>query len=211
MPKKSLSDIGECTRSYEKWLASRIPLIQEDLRLKHAEMKKALFPFMRATFYRWAQVWPQVCGDLVNNDCNDPFWPAASPGDVDADQDNVAVCAGDCDDARATVYPGAPENCDGFNNDCNDPGWPIPHPGDTDNDHDAWALCAGDCDDARATVYPGAPEICDGRSNDCTAPRTPVAPTKRPPRRWAGRALDLDCWRPLKWIDGRRVFGCVST
>ena len=53
MPKKSLSDIGECTKSYEKWLASHIPLIPEDLRLKHAEMKKALFPFMRATFYRW--------------------------------------------------------------------------------------------------------------------------------------------------------------
>jgi hypothetical protein len=118
----------------------------------------------------------QVCGDLVNNDCNDPFWPAASPGDVDADQDNVAVCAGDCDDARATVYPGAPENCDGFNNDCNDPGWPMPHPGDTDNDHDAWALCAGDCDDARATVYPGAPEICDGRSNDCNDAAWPALP-----------------------------------
>jgi hypothetical protein len=66
MPKKSLSDIGECTRSYEKWLASRIPLIQEDLRLKHAEMKKVRFAFMRATFYRWAEVWPQVCRDLAS-------------------------------------------------------------------------------------------------------------------------------------------------
>ena len=66
MPKTSLSHIGECTKSYEKWLASCIPLIPEDLRLKHAEMKKSLFPFMRATFYRWAEVWPQVCRDLTS-------------------------------------------------------------------------------------------------------------------------------------------------
>jgi hypothetical protein len=24
----------------------------------------ALFPFFRATFYRWLQVWPEVCADL---------------------------------------------------------------------------------------------------------------------------------------------------
>jgi len=24
----------------------------------------ALFPFFRATFYRWVQVWPEVCPDL---------------------------------------------------------------------------------------------------------------------------------------------------
>ena len=66
MAKKSHSDIGESTRSYEKWLGSRIRLIPEDLRRKHSEMKKALFPFMRATFYRWAEVWPQVCGDLAS-------------------------------------------------------------------------------------------------------------------------------------------------
>src|SRR2546428_8100127 len=63
MPKKSGSHIGECTRRYEAWLASLIPLIEDDVRLKHAQMKAALFPFMRATYYRWAGVWPEVCSD----------------------------------------------------------------------------------------------------------------------------------------------------
>src|SRR5438105_9962164 len=62
--KKSPSQIGECTKRYEAWLASHIPLIPQDVRLKHAQMKSALFPFMRATYYRWAEVWPEVCSDL---------------------------------------------------------------------------------------------------------------------------------------------------
>jgi len=28
-------------------------------------MKAAVFPFLRATFYRWAQIWPKVCPDLA--------------------------------------------------------------------------------------------------------------------------------------------------
>src|SRR3989454_188658 len=66
MPKKPESHIGECTKRYEAWLASLIPLIEEDVRLKHAQMKAALFPFMRATFYRWAEIWPEACSDLCS-------------------------------------------------------------------------------------------------------------------------------------------------
>ena len=29
-------------------------------------MKASLFPFLRATYYRWAEVWPQVCSDLLS-------------------------------------------------------------------------------------------------------------------------------------------------
>jgi Uncharacterized protein conserved in bacteria (DUF2252) len=36
------------------------------LRLKHVEMKVGLFPFLRATYYRWAEVWPEVCKDLTS-------------------------------------------------------------------------------------------------------------------------------------------------
>src|SRR5882672_2593343 len=64
--RKTLSAIKDCTKRYEAWLASHIPLIPDDLRLKHTQMKTALFPFMRATYYRWAEVWPQVCGDLTS-------------------------------------------------------------------------------------------------------------------------------------------------
>src|SRR5262252_9115509 len=66
MPKKSLPHIGECSRRYERWLAAHIPLIPADLRLKHTQMKAALFPFLRATYYRWAEVFPEVCKDLAS-------------------------------------------------------------------------------------------------------------------------------------------------
>ena len=53
------------TRQYEGWLAHRTATIKKDLRLKHAAMKSATFPFLRATYYRWAQHWPDVCSDLA--------------------------------------------------------------------------------------------------------------------------------------------------
>jgi hypothetical protein len=58
-------DILEATQAYETWLGQRIPLIQEDLTLKHQLMRQAPFPFLRATFYRWVQIWPQICPSLV--------------------------------------------------------------------------------------------------------------------------------------------------
>jgi hypothetical protein len=54
-------DMVSATRSYEKWLAGRTRLITSDLRLKHHFMAAAAFPFLRATFYRWLQVWHEVC------------------------------------------------------------------------------------------------------------------------------------------------------
>ncbi len=53
-------DILQATRQYESWLAERIPLIRADLEQKYKSMAEAPFPFLRATFYRWAQIWPQV-------------------------------------------------------------------------------------------------------------------------------------------------------
>ena len=53
-------DIFRATEKYEAWLGERIPLIQADLDRKHALMAENSFPFLRATFYRWAQVWPQL-------------------------------------------------------------------------------------------------------------------------------------------------------
>jgi len=53
--------IHKATQSYEAWLAKRITLLPGDLRLKHAAMAQDVFPFLRATFYRWMQLWPAVC------------------------------------------------------------------------------------------------------------------------------------------------------
>jgi hypothetical protein len=39
-------------------------IVPSDLRLKHEQMKESPFGFLRGTFYRWAQLWPSVCGDL---------------------------------------------------------------------------------------------------------------------------------------------------
>ena len=52
--------IHRATEKYEAWLGERIPLIQADLKRKHALMREGPFPLLRATFYRWAQTWPEV-------------------------------------------------------------------------------------------------------------------------------------------------------
>jgi len=58
-------NVVKATRQFETWLAQRTRIDQRDLRLKHSNMKADLFMFLRATYYRWAQVWPQVCPDLA--------------------------------------------------------------------------------------------------------------------------------------------------
>ncbi len=58
-------DIQQATRQYEAWLARRLTLIPADVELKHQRMAESAFPFLRATFYRWVQRWPEVCPDLV--------------------------------------------------------------------------------------------------------------------------------------------------
>jgi Uncharacterized protein conserved in bacteria (DUF2252) len=57
-------NIIKSTRQFESWLAQHTHVITKDLRLKHARMKLEVFPFFRATYYRWAQLWPQLCADL---------------------------------------------------------------------------------------------------------------------------------------------------
>jgi hypothetical protein len=56
--------IEKATRKYEAWLAKHATLVPEDLALKHARMAESPFEFLRATFYRWAQVWPEACPEL---------------------------------------------------------------------------------------------------------------------------------------------------
>jgi hypothetical protein len=57
--------IQKSTARYEEWLATQLTIVPRDLQFKHQQMSVGLFPFLRATYYRWAQIWPEVCGDLA--------------------------------------------------------------------------------------------------------------------------------------------------
>ena len=103
-------------------------------------------------------------------------------GVVDADGDG-ATAAVDCDDADASVHPGAEEICNAIDDNCDgvidEPAadgstFYRDHDGDGYGDNtvsmqacaapDGFTSDDGDCDDAEAAVYPGAPE------DDCTDP-----------------------------------------
>ncbi len=75
----------------------------------------------------------EICGDGIDNDCDgsvdegggaevcdgvDNDCDGLVDEGFDADGDGFTSCGGDCDDANANVYPGAPELCDGLDNDC---------------------------------------------------------------------------------------------
>jgi uncharacterized protein (DUF2252 family) len=57
--------IQEATRRFESWLGKQAPLDRSHLALKHKLMSKGAFPFLRATFYRWIQLLPAVCPELI--------------------------------------------------------------------------------------------------------------------------------------------------
>ena len=147
-------------------------------------------------------------GDGVTSDfdCDDADSAVGGPTSylLDVDQDGfgddstltegcapaeAVTVGGDCDDAQATVYPGAAEACDGLDNDCDGlfDGDDADNTGAVDwyRDEDAdgygvtsdsvrscdaptgYAVAGGDCDDSNASTSPGASEVCDGADNDC--------------------------------------------
>jgi len=53
------TEIADATRSFERWLGQRVRVRRDDLGYKHEQMAADTFSFLRATFYRWAELWPE--------------------------------------------------------------------------------------------------------------------------------------------------------
>ncbi len=58
-------NVRKATSLYETWLGRHLRLLPADLELKHKAMAEAPFPFFRATFYRWMQIWPETAAPCV--------------------------------------------------------------------------------------------------------------------------------------------------
>jgi hypothetical protein len=137
------------------------------------------------------------CDGAIDEDAVDaPLWPVDADGDgFGHPTEATAACAlppghaeraDDCDDARAEVFPGAPERCNSADDDCDgtldeDAVDPLTFFADRDGDGfgnaaDTLLACAAappfvtdatDCDDSSATVSPASAERCNGVDDDC--------------------------------------------
>jgi hypothetical protein len=56
----------DATAKYERWVGRRAPLIAADLARKHDQMAAGPFEFLRATYYRWAQIWAETAGAVAD-------------------------------------------------------------------------------------------------------------------------------------------------
>jgi hypothetical protein len=59
-------DISSSTDQYESWLAAELgsEILKKDLKKKRKEMVAGPFPFLRATYWRWAEMMPSLCQKL---------------------------------------------------------------------------------------------------------------------------------------------------
>jgi Uncharacterized protein conserved in bacteria (DUF2252) len=60
------TDVVEATQRYEEWLGQHVEIQPDELSYKHEQMARRddPFPFVRGTYYRWAEIWPSVCPEL---------------------------------------------------------------------------------------------------------------------------------------------------
>ena len=59
-------NITKATEKYEAWLARHLRIIDAGPRSSStSRCAPPPFPFLRATYYRWAQIWTEVCGEAA--------------------------------------------------------------------------------------------------------------------------------------------------
>ena len=60
--------IRKSVRAYERWLHVQLKgeAVEKDLDRKHRLMARGAFPFLRATYWRWAETILEVCPKLAN-------------------------------------------------------------------------------------------------------------------------------------------------
>src|SRR5947209_13469163 len=60
-------NIVESTAAYEKWLHSHLgdEAVAKDIKTKHEKMASGAFPFLRATYWRWAESILDICPELA--------------------------------------------------------------------------------------------------------------------------------------------------
>jgi hypothetical protein len=121
----------------------------------------------------------EICGDGIDNDCDNVPEDGCKDSNIDRDGDGVGVGGGvdgqpDCNDSDPKIGPNQKEVCgDGIDNDCDgtvDDG--CAGVDCKDGDGDGWGVGADcqikDCDDKNKDVFPFAKEVCgDGIDNDC--------------------------------------------
>jgi len=119
-------------------------------------------PLEAGTFVNTASVSSSETDMDPSNNSDSTTTTVLPDNDGDGFADNV-----DCDDDDATVYPGAPQICDGQNNDCDD-NWPTVPANEQDSDGDGSSPCEGDCDDSVPTCLSDCVTDTDGDGTpDC--------------------------------------------
>src|SRR5215831_7453790 len=58
-------NIVDATHRYERWMGKQTAVVKADLQSKHELMRKSAFTFLRATFYRWIEVCPELCSETM--------------------------------------------------------------------------------------------------------------------------------------------------
>ena len=58
--------IVESEADYAQWLRQRLTVIPKDWRERREKMHRSAFAFLRGSFFRWAERWPQLCDELAD-------------------------------------------------------------------------------------------------------------------------------------------------